>query len=281
VKGRLLLRVVPILIAVVIVMFQRCSAERFTNEAGRVVRLSMSREQESALGLEAYREVLSSNPVIRTGPQFEMVRRCASRLAGATGDWGKDFDWQVSVVNSDQVNAFCLPGGKIVVYTGILPVAENEAGLAVVMGHEMAHATLRHGSERVLQQQAANTIMTGVSVSTSDMDYGQRRMVLGALGAGAQYGFLLPFSRDHESEADSIGLRYMALAGYDPREAPRFWERMGQASSGKAPPEFASTHPSHETRIQRLNAELPAAIELYRARLNPNAPLEKETQRKF
>jgi predicted Zn-dependent protease len=281
VKGRFLLRVVPILIAVVVVMFQRCSAERFTNEAGRTVRLSMSREQESALGLEAYREVLSSNPVIRSGPQYELVRRCAGRLASATGDSGRDFDWQVSVVNSDQINAFCLPGGKIVVYTGILPIAESEAGLAVVMGHEMAHATLRHGSERVLQQQAANTIMTGVNFSTADMDYGQRRMILGALGAGAQYGFLLPFSRDHESEADSVGLRYMAIAGYDPREAPRFWERMGRAGSGKAPPEFASTHPSHETRIERLKAELPKAIELYRARLNPNVPLEQETTRKF
>src|SRR5688572_23147433 len=281
VKGRLLLRVVPILIAFVVVMFQRCSAERFTNEAGRVVRLSMSREQESALGVEAYREVLASNPVIRSGPQYELVRRCASRLAAATGDSGRHFDWQVSLVNSDQINAFCLPGGKIVVYTGILPIAESEAGLAVVMGHEMAHATLRHGSERVLQQQAANTIMTGVNFSTADMDYGQRRMILGALGAGAQYGFLLPFSRDHESEADSVGLRYMAIAGYDPREAPRFWERMGRAGSGKAPPEFASTHPSHETRIERLKAELTKAIELYRARLNPNVPLEQETTPRF
>ena len=262
-------------------MFQRCSAERFTNEAGRVVRLSMSREQESALGLEAYREVLASNPVIRSGPQYETVRRCASRLASATGDSGRDFDWQVSLVNSKEINAFCLPGGKIVVYTGILPIAENEAGLAVVMGHEMAHATLRHGSERVLQQQAANTIMTGVNFSTADMDYGQRQMILSALGAGAQYGYLLPFSRDHESEADAIGLRYMALAGYDPQEAPRFWERMSSAGSGHSPPEFASTHPSHETRIQRLNAELPKAIELYRSRVNQNVPLEQESTRKF
>ena len=241
-------------------MFQRCSAERFTNEAGRMVRLSMSKEQEKALGLEAYREVLASKPVIRSGPQFELVKRCATRLASATGDSGRDFEWQVSLVDSKDINAFCLPGGKIVVFTGILPIAENEAGLAVVMGHEMAHATLRHGSERVLQQQSANTIMTGVNFSTADMDYGQRQMIMSALGAGAQFGYLLPFSRDHESEADSIGLRYMAVAGYDPREAPKFWQRMSGASSGKAPPEFASTHPAHETRIQRLNAQLPAAI---------------------
>src|SRR5690606_14080776 len=145
---------------------------------GRSVRLSLSREQESALGVEAYQEVLSSSPLIRSGPEYEMVRRCAARRAQATGDAGRGFDRQVSLTTSDQVNAFCLPGGKIAVYTGILDVAGSEGGLAVVMGHEMAHATLRHGSERLLQQKAANTIMTGVNFSTMDMDYGQRRLVL-------------------------------------------------------------------------------------------------------
>lgn len=280
-KGRILIRVVPIAIAVVVVMFQRCSAEKFTNEAGREVRLSLSREEEAALGIEAYREVLSTNPIIRTGPQYEMVRRCAERLAGATGKAGKDFRWEVSLIQSPQVNAFCLPGGKIAVYTGILPVARSEAGLAVVMGHEMAHATLRHGSERILQQQNANTILTGVNFSTSDMDYNQRRAVMGVLGAGAQYGFLLPFSRDHESEADVIGLRYMARAGYDPREAIPFWQRMGGASNGKSPPEFASTHPSHETRIERLKAAMPEAMKIYEAsRQSPNEPIELETPRR-
>jgi predicted Zn-dependent protease len=264
------------MIAFVVVMFQRCTAEKFTNEAGRTVRLSMSREQESALGVRAYREVLSSSPVVKTGPQYELVLRCANRLAGATGKSGADFDWEVSLVQSPQVNAFCLPGGKIVVYTGILQIAESETGLAVVMGHEMAHATLRHGSERVLQQQAANTILTGVNFSTMDMDYRQRRMVLGALGAGAQFGYLLPFSRDHETEADVVGLRYMATAGYDPSEAVPFWQRMGGQGGGRKPPEFASTHPSHETRIERLKAELPRALEIYRRNLDKNPALERE-----
>lgn len=264
VKGHLFFRAIPVLIAVIVVMFQRCSAERFTNEAGRTARLSLSRDQETRLGLQAYQQVLTSSRVIRTGTEYEMVRRCAARLAAATGDSGKHFKWEVSLIHSPQVNAFCLPGGKIAVYTGILPIARTEGGLAVVMGHEMAHATLRHGSERILQQQSANTILTGVNFSTMDMDYGQRRMILGALGAGAQMGFLLPFSRDHESEADVIGLRYMALAGYDPREAVPFWQRMGEASGNRRqPPEFASTHPSHQTRISRLQEAMPEALRLY------------------
>ena len=218
------------------------------------------------MGIQAYRQVLASERRIQSGQEFDLVSRCAARLAAATGDAGRGFKWEVSLIEGDQVNAFCLPGGKIAVYRGILPVARTEGGLAVVMGHEMAHATLRHGSERILQQQSANTILTGVNFSTMDMNYGQRQMVMSALGAGAQMGFLLPFSRDHESEADKVGLRYMAKAGYDPREAVPFWERMGQASKGRrSPPEFASTHPSHETRIQRLKAELPAALHIYQA----------------
>jgi predicted Zn-dependent protease len=259
------------LIAVLVVFFQRCSAEKFTNEAGRTARLSLSREQEAALGVQAYQEVLSTNQIIRSGPEYELARRCASRLAAATGASGQGFSWEVSLIQSRQMNAFCLPGGKIAVYTGILPVCKSETGLAVVMGHEMAHATLRHGSERILQQQSANTILTGVNFSTMDMDYGQRRLLMGALGAGAQMGYLLPFSRDHESEADQVGLRYMAKAGYDPREAIPFWQRMGEMASGQRQPEFASTHPSHETRIQRLKAELPNALAIYQASGKANA----------
>jgi predicted Zn-dependent protease len=160
------------------------------------------------------------------------------------------------------VNAFCLPGGKIVVYTGILPVAQNEAALATVMGHEMAHATSRHGAQRVLQQNLAQTAMTGIAISLSDMDYDKQRAVMGALGAGAQFGILMPFGRQHESEADEIGLMYMARAKYDPQESIRFWERMERSSRG-GPPEFLSTHPSHGTRIQQLQQLMPKALEEY------------------
>ncbi|MEQ1851020.1 MAG: M48 family metallopeptidase [Chthoniobacteraceae bacterium] len=263
-KGRILVRIIPIAIAVLVVFFQRCSADKIVNDAGRSVRLALSPQQESALGVQAYRQVLAESRTISSGANFEMVRRCAQRLTAATGEAGRNFQWEVSLVQSDQVNAFCLPGGKIVVYTGILPVAQSEAGLAVVMGHELAHATLRHGSERILQQQTTNTLLQGVNFSTGDMSYEQRRLLMGVIGAGARIGYILPFSRDHESEADSIGLRYMARAGYDPNEAPKFWQRMAQASKG-GPPQFLSTHPAHETRIQRLREELPKAIEIYRA----------------
>jgi predicted Zn-dependent protease len=191
-----------------------------------------------------------------------MVKAVASRLASSTGASGQGLQWEVSLIADEQVNAFCLPGGKIVVYTGILPVAENEAGLATVMGHEMAHATSRHGAQRVLQQNLAQTALTGIAVSLGDMDYDKQRAVMGALGAGAQFGILMPFGRKDESEADEIGLMYMARAGYDPRESIRFWRRMDQASRG-GPPEFLSTHPSHGTRVAQLQALMPKALQEY------------------
>ncbi len=263
-KRRLLFRLIPIALAGLWVLFQYSSSESGTNAAGRKAHYALNPQQESALGLQSYQQVLNESQTISSGPEYEMVKRVAQRLAGATGDASKKFDWRVSLVRSSQVNAFCLPGGKIVVYTGILPVAKTEAGLATVMGHEMAHATLRHGSERLLQQKATQTLMTGVRVSVGDMSYDQQRAIMGALGAGAQYGLLLPFSREHESEADAIGLRYMARAGYDPREAIEFWKRMSSSMSGSGkPPEFMSTHPSDQTRIQALEGLLPAALKEY------------------
>lgn len=263
--GRLLVRAAPIAIAVVVILFQCSTAEKFTNEAGRTARHALNPQQEQALGLQSYDQVLHQSQTIDSGPQYELVKRVAGRLAGATGAAARTFDWRVSLVRSSQINAFCLPGGKIVVYTGILPVTRTEAGLATVLGHEMAHATLRHGSERLQQQKEAQTLLTGVRFSLGNMSYDQQRLVMGAIGAGAQYGVLLPFSRVHESEADKIGLLYMARAGYDPREAIEFWQRMSQATaqSGKTP-ELLSTHPSDATRIAQLERLLPAAEEEYR-----------------
>lgn len=268
-RRRLLLRVLPIGIAVIVIVFQFFSSEKFTNEAGRTTHVALNTEQEKLLGLQSYQQVLREEQTVDAGSDLEMVRTVAGRLSRATGAAGKSFDWAVSLVRSPQVNAFCLPGGKIVVYTGILPVAKTDAGLATVMGHEMAHATNRHGSERLLQQKATQTFMTGVQFSIGDMSYEQRRAIMGAIGAGAQYGILMPFSRDHESEADAVGLLYMARAGYDPREAIAFWERMEQSSGRGAPPEFMSTHPSHGTRIAQLRKLLPQAMEEYEKRRTP------------
>ncbi len=255
---------IPILIAALIFAWQYFGSEKFVNpETGRKSHVGMSVEQESALGLQSYEQVLAQSHPVESGPELEMVKRVVNRLAAATGEAGQNYQWRVSLVADDQVNAFCLPGGEIVVYTGILPVARNEAALATVLGHEMAHAISRHGAQRVLQQNLTQTAMTGIAVSLSDMDYDKQRTVMGALGAGAQFGILMPFSRNHESEADAIGLMYMARAGYDPEESIRFWERMEQAG-GSGPPEFLSTHPGHGTRVAQLQALMPKALEEYR-----------------
>jgi metalloendopeptidase OMA1, mitochondrial len=253
----------PIVAAGLFFAYQYFASEKFVNpETGRKSHVALSVEQESALGLQTYQEVLSQSQRVDSGPELEMVKRVAGRLASATGKAGQSFDWKVSLIREGKVNAFCLPGGKIVVYSGIIPVAQNEAALAAVLGHEMAHATSRHGAQRLLQQSLTQTMMTGVALSISDMDYDKQRAVMGALGAGAKFGVLMPFSREHESEADHIGLSYMARAGYDPRESVRFWKRM-EAVSGGQPPEFLSTHPSHGTRVQQLEAWMPKAIEEY------------------
>lgn len=256
---------VPLVLAALFFAYQYFSSEKFVNpETGRKSHVGMSVEQESALGLQTYQRVLSEAETVASGPELDMVKRVASHLAKATGQSGSGFDWAVALIRNQQVNAFCLPGGKIVVYTGILPVAQSEPALATVLGHEMAHATSRHGAQRVLEQNLTQTALSGIAISMSDMDYDKQRAVMGALGVGAQFGVLMPFSRKHEAEADQIGLHYMARAGYDPRESIGFWQRMESAGSAQ-PPEFLSTHPSHGSRIQQLQAEMPKAIEEYNA----------------
>ncbi len=262
----------PLLLAGLFFAYQYFSSEKFVNpETGRKSHVAMSTREEALLGLQSYQRVLAQSENIDSGPELTMVKRVASRLATATGKAGANFDWQVSLIRSSQINAFCLPGGKIVVYTGILPITQNEPALATVLGHEMAHATSRHGSQRVLEQNLAQTALTGVAMSLSDMDYDKQRAVMGALGAGTQFGVLMPFSRKHESEADEIGLLYMARAGYDPRESIRFWQRMENAG-GAQPPEFLSSHPSHGARIQQLEAEMPKALEEYNKSSHADAP---------
>lgn len=253
----------PIAAALLFIGYQYFTSEKFVNpETGRKSHVGLSVKQEAALGLQSYQQVLTQSETVDSGPELEMVQRVVQRLAAATGSAGRDFDWRVSLVRSDQVNAFCLPGGKIVVYTGILGPANSEAALATVLGHEMAHATSRHGAQRVFQQSLTQTAMVGLAGSFSDMDYEKQRAIMGALGAGAQYGVLMPFSRSHESEADHIGLIYMARAGYDPRESVNFWRRMEEGRRAQ-PPELLSDHPSHGTRIQQLEGWMPEAMQEY------------------
>lgn len=273
-RSPLAIKVLPILMGLAMIgwiAIKGCQRGPF----GRQQIVGMNPQEEKALGLQAFQEVLQGEQVIRGGMDVATVKQVAQRLIDATSDPGylqatgqkhQSMDWAVEVVQSDQVNAFCLPGGKMVVYTGILPIAENEAGLATVLGHEIAHALASHGAERMAHAQMAQVAMNSAGGSLSDMDPGQREAVLRTLNAGAKYG-ILHYSRGHESEADHMGLLLMAAAGFDPEESIRFWERMQKATgSGERPPEFASTHPSHDTRIRDLQGWMPEALKLYQAR---------------
>lgn len=245
---------------------------------GRTQLIDSSVQDEAQLGLQAYREILSQSKVMAQGELPGQVQEIARRLikvapqverdlAAARGtkpnvQWDA-FEWAVSVIESPQANAFCLPGGKIAVYTGIVPIAQNQDALAAIMGHEIAHALLRHSAERMAQQKLVQIGSMATGMAVGDMEPSQQRAIMAVMGAGAQYGVLLPFSRDHESEADEVGLMLAAAACYDPREAIGLWQRMGQASGGQAPPEFMSTHPSGTTRISQLEQLMPTALEFH------------------
>lgn len=224
------------------------------------------------MGQQAYVQVKNDPKVKVSNDPRETtpVQRVAERIIEAAkhskyGETAKTFDWEVTVIKDDKtMNAFALPGGKIAVYTGIFPVAKNEAGLAAIMGHEVVHALAGHGNERMSQGIAAQgaAVLASVGLQSTGMGPAATQAAMQAFGAGAQYGVLLPFSRKHESEADYIGLLLAAQAGYDPREAVRVWERMSQAG-GNQPAEFMSTHPSHGTRIKQLEEWMPEALALY------------------
>lgn len=244
---------------------------------GRSQLVDTTMDQEVALGLQSFEQILAESRVVTGGELPQQVREIARRLVeagpaleqhlaqhkgiAASTEWDK-FQWQVAVIESEQANAFCLPGGKMAVYTGIMPIAQNTDALAAIMGHEIAHAVLRHGAERMAQQKLVQIGAVAAGVSTSDMDPRQRQLVMAALGAGAQFGIMLPFSREHESEADYVGLMLASAACFEPEAAIGLWQRMGENAAGKAPPEFMSTHPSSTTRIQRLQGWMDEANQI-------------------
>lgn len=214
--------------------------------------------QMTEMGVQAYTEMKQETPVVNDADVKAMVERVGRRIAVASG---ADYQWEFTVFKDDKtVNAFCLPGGKIGVYTGILPVAKTEAGLAAILGHEVAHATAQHSRERVSQQLLSNAGLIAAGVGLADN--ANRGLIMAGLGLGTQVGIMLPFSRKHENEADSIGLVYMAKAGYDPREAVALWQRMAQSEKG-APPEFLSTHPLSENRVTAIQAQLDKVLPIY------------------
>ena len=258
-SGRM--RLIPLLLFGLYFGYYYFSHRERVPMTGRKQLVDMTRDQESALGLQSYQQILRTENIVRSGPLSDKIKQIGARIAKVSEDPG--FQWEYSLIESAQVNAFCLPGGKVAVYTGILPIAKNDNGLAAIMGHEIAHAIARHGAERMAQQKLLQFGTMAAGIAVSDMDPNQQRAVMGALGIGGQFGIMLPFSRNHESEADYMGLIYAARACFDPREAPKLWERMGQASGGGGKTaEFMSTHPSHQTRIKQLEKWMPEALEV-------------------
>jgi len=214
-----------------------------------------------AMSATAYGDFLKTHKLSANAAQAATVKRAGVKIQKAVEAYfaskGKSamlagYKWQFNLVESSDVNAWCMPGGRVVVYTGILPVAKTETGLAVVMGHEIAHAVANHGNERMSQDMLVKYGMSAIDDAMAAQTEQVRELFLSAAGLGAKAGFLLPYSRLHESEADRLGLIFMAMAGYDPNEAPRFWQRMAALKKGAAGPEFLSTHPSDETRINDL-----------------------------
>lgn len=254
-----------------IVIFSACTKNAVT---GRSQLHLLNEGQLQQMALQEYQTFLSQNKVVSnaSSKDAEMVKRVGTRIANAItnyynsqgkGDVLNGYNWEFNLVNDKQVNAWCMPGGKVVVYTGLLPVTQNEAALAVVMGHEIAHAVAQHGNERMSQTLLAQGIGLAGNVLTSNNPQ-VNNIFNNTYGVGAQVGVLLPNSRKQELEADHYGLIFAALSGYNPQESIPFWERMANAGSGEKPPEFLSTHPSDETRIQRLKEFMPEALKYYK-----------------
>lgn len=218
------------------------------------------------LGQQTWDATLAESKIITSGKDAAMVQRVGQRVAAAARrlypDPADDYRWEIVLIDDPQtVNAWSLPGGKSAVYSGLLPVTQSEDALAVVVGHEVAHAIAGHGNERISQNLLVSAGLTLAQILSGDMKQEDRQLLLAALGAGAQVGVLLPYSRGHESEADELGLYLAADAGYDPRAAIGLWQRMG-AQGGERPPEFLSTHPSESTRIERLQEIMPKALKM-------------------
>jgi predicted Zn-dependent protease len=232
-------------------------------QTGRSQFIVVSESQESQLGAEAYKQTLKKEQLSSRADWQSQLRRVGQRIAAAADK--PDYKWEFNVIRGKEVNAFALPGGKVAFWEGIMPVAQDDTGIAVIMGHEVAHALARHGAERMSQTIGAQAIGQILSAGIGQGNSALREDFLKLYGLGASVGVLMPWGRAQESEADRIGLTLMAKAGYDPSAALGFWERMSKVSGAK-PPEFLSTHPSDETRIAQIRAWLPEAMKYYRPR---------------
>ena len=248
-----------------VLVLSSCKVNQLT---GKKTFNAFSNKQLFPMALTQYEQFLKEHTVVENTAESRDILTIGKRIAKAAQQYFEfkgvpnyleDYRWEYHLVQDSQKNAWCMPGGKIVFYTGILDVAANADGIATIMGHEVAHALLDHGGQRMtisLAQQGLNIVALKATENQSEK---KRKAILTAYGLGSTIGAVLPFSRKHEKEADQIGLELMAIAGYNPEEAPKLWERMKAASGGKAPPEILSTHPSNEHRINDLAAYVPTA----------------------
>ncbi|QYJ68095.1 M48 family metallopeptidase [Flavobacterium litorale] len=246
-------------------LMMSCSTNPFT---GKKNLNFVSNAQLFPTAFQQYDQFLSQHKVITGTSQSAMVKKvgqkikmAAEKYLNANGYKGylDGYAWEYNLVEDPAVNAWCMPGGKIVIYTGIMPIAQDEAGLATVMGHEVAHALVNHGAQRMSASTLQQLGSAGVAVATSGQSQTAQQIYQQAYGITTQYGAMLPFSRKHENEADDVGLILMAIAGYNPENATAFWQRMAANAGGGAPPEFLSTHPSSNTRIRNIKNQIPKA----------------------
>lgn len=258
-----------ILLTILVFTFISCATNPFSGNKTMALP-GTSNAQLFPMSFAQYNKFLTENKVVKGTKDAEMVTRVGQRIAVAAERWLtannypgylKDYKWEYNLVEDKTVNAWCMPGGKIVFYTGILPIAKNETGVAAIMGHEVAHALANHGQQRMSAGMLQQVAAIGVSVAASGESLEEQQLWMQAYGAASNYGAILPFSRKHETEADRIGLYLMAIAGYNPDEAANLWRRMKANSGGQAPPEFFSTHPSNDTRIKTLEELAPVAKE--------------------
>lgn len=261
-----------VLSTVIAISLVACSKNPIT---GRSQAKLVPESELRSMATTEYQQFLSENKVISSSSNrdAEMVTRVGQRITKAVQEFYaqngraqdlEGYQWEYKLVDSKEVNAWCMPGGKIVVYTGLLPITQNEAALAAVMGHEVAHAVFYHGNERMSQGLIQQLGGTALSVALANKPAATQNVFMSAYGLGSQVGVLLPFSRKHELEADHYGLIFAAMAGYNPQEAIALWQRMEKASGGQAPPEFMSTHPSEGRRIDQLEKYMPEALKYYK-----------------
>ena len=229
--------------------------------------------QMMSMSYQQYDDFLKSNKLSINAQQTQMIKTVGAKIKTAVETYFRQqnmssvldgYSWEFNLIDSPEANAWCMPGGKVVFYTGILPITQDATGVAVVMGHEIAHAIAEHGNERMSQSLITELGGTALAVALQEKPAETQQLWLTAYGIGSQVGVMLPFSRLHESEADRLGLIFMAMAGYDPNEAVSFWQRMANMKNGQSPPEFLSTHPSDATRIRQIKEWLPEAMSYYK-----------------